>query len=52
MKFQRVKVSEEKKKEIINFFKTNVNNTMPILSAKFGYSKYKINRIITEHYKN
>ena len=52
MGFERVNVSEEKKQEIVNFFKTNFNNTMPILAKRFGYSTYTVNRIITEYYSS
>ena len=47
---ERLKISEEKKVEIINFFKTNFNNSMPVLSKEFNYSTHVINRIITEYY--
>lgn len=50
MRFPLIKISQEKRDEIIHFFKTNNNNTMPILSKKFGYSQYKISQVITEYY--
>ena len=52
MRFERVNVSEEKKQEIVNFFKTNHNNSMPILAKEFGYSTYTVDRIITQYYSS
>jgi hypothetical protein len=50
MNIKRLEVTEEEKKEIINFFKTEHNNTMEVLSKKFGFSGYIIGKIISEYY--
>jgi hypothetical protein len=50
MKYKKVEITEEKKKEIIKFFQTEHNNTTLIISKKFGYSIHMIGRIISEYY--
>ena len=51
-KFKQIVVPEEKKEEIINYFKTEKNNTIKELSLVFGLSVYKIGKIITDYYES
>ena len=51
-KFKKRIIPEEKVNEIIEYFKTENNNTMKELSNKFGYSTYLVGRVITEYYES
>ena len=45
-------IPQKTKEEIIHYFTTNKENSMRILSKKFGYSVYKIDRVITEYFES
>lgn len=51
-RFKYIEISKETKEKIIHFFKTEKNNTMPIIAEKFGYSTYKVSQVITEYYSS
>tara|TARA_R110002049_G_scaffold309180_1_gene518106 strand:- start:6227 stop:6400 length:174 start_codon:yes stop_codon:yes gene_type:complete len=50
MKFKPNRITEEEKEAIINYFKTEKNNTMPVMAEKFGFSGYIIGKVVTEYY--
>ncbi len=46
------KISEEKKAEIIEDYRTNPNNTCVQLAERHGITKYKIGTIINNYLKS